>query len=86
MQSANQELGTNVERLKDQLKSSEESTQQYKQKSLSLEQRLIETETRLNKAEQSVMSHDDIQERLNKRCFVFCTFFPSFTRMMVGNF
>ena len=58
---------SSIDRLKDQLKSSDEDCQRLKQKLLVVEQKLIDTESRLNKSEQSVMSHDGIQEKLNKR-------------------
>ena len=70
LQSANQDMAGQIERLKDQLSSHKEEAQKYKQKCITLEQRLIETEARLNKSEESQMSHDNIQDKLHKRCYI----------------
>lgn len=67
LQTSNQELSAHVERLKDQLSSRNDDAQTYKQKALVLEQKVLETETRLNKSEESQMSHDNIQDKLHKR-------------------
>mgnify|MGYP001796252944 CR=1 FL=1 len=78
LQSANQDMSGQIERLKDQLSSHKEEAQKYKQKCITLEQRLIETEARLNKSEESQMSHDNIQDKLHKRYCVYIKSFISF--------
>ena len=77
LQSANQDMSAQIERIKDQLSSHKEEAQKYKQKCITLEQRLIETEARLNKSEESQMSHDNIQDKLHKR---YCVYIESFIR------
>lgn len=56
-----------MERLRSQLASRDEDVQKYRHQSTVLEQRLLETEAKLNKAEDSIMNHDDIHDKLNRR-------------------
>ncbi|KAF6018563.1 hypothetical protein EB796_023107 [Bugula neritina] len=67
LQLANHELTSTISRLKAELSGLEEEAQRYKQKCLILEPKLLETEAKLNKSKESLITHDDIQDRLNKR-------------------
>lgn len=67
LQTVNQDLTSAVEKLKDQLSSRVEEVQKFKHQATVLEQKLLDSENKLHKAQDSMMSHDDIQDKLNKR-------------------
>ncbi|XP_067930296.1 early endosome antigen 1-like [Watersipora subatra] len=67
LQSANQTLVSNMERLKGELTSLKETRQSQKEKLMNTEQKLLETEAKLHKSEQVLITHDEMQDKLNKR-------------------